>query len=389
MVKITEELIRKKSEHNEGIIGTLEELSLHQEDVDKIENLNNWCKDLQILLLQANLISKIENLNKLKKLEYLNLAVNNVEKIENLERCEFLEKLDLTLNFIGDLESVASLKNNLHLRHLYLTGNPCTNYEGYRTYVVAVLPQLQTLDGVEITHSERIKAQQDFENITPKIRKAQKEYELFRKEQKERLCKGHDDLTDEEFWATKSEHAPEIRVEMAMRSRKSRNTDEEKDKVKKPCVRLYNKEGRPLNINQAKLKFKFCDEDPKQYVLDIAIYKYLDTSLIDVDLQPIVVKVTIKKKVFQFVLPEEIYTDKSVAQRSQTTGHLVITMPRMNYKEWKETRQKNKPKKINDNTKRHEYLEITGKQNEMDFSNIVSKIDEKTLIQQIPPLEYF
>lgn len=105
-----------------GIIGTLEELSLHQEDIEKIEHINNWCRELQILYLQANLISKIENLNKLKKLQYLNLAVNNIEKIENLERCESLEKLDLTLNFIGDLESVSNLKNNIHLRELFLTG---------------------------------------------------------------------------------------------------------------------------------------------------------------------------------------------------------------------------------------------------------------------------
>lgn len=58
-VAVTEELIRKKSEHNEGIISTLEELSLHQEDVEKIEHINNWCRDIQILYLQANLIAKI------------------------------------------------------------------------------------------------------------------------------------------------------------------------------------------------------------------------------------------------------------------------------------------------------------------------------------------
>jgi len=55
------ELIRKRSEHNEGEIGTLEEISLHQEDITKIENLQNWCKDLKILLLQSNLILKIGN----------------------------------------------------------------------------------------------------------------------------------------------------------------------------------------------------------------------------------------------------------------------------------------------------------------------------------------
>jgi protein TilB len=57
------ELIRKRSEHNEGEIGTLEEISLHQEDITKIENLQNWCKNLKILFLQSNLIFKIGKLN--------------------------------------------------------------------------------------------------------------------------------------------------------------------------------------------------------------------------------------------------------------------------------------------------------------------------------------
>lgn len=86
------------------------------------------------------------------------MAINNIEKIENLQGCESLEKLDLTLNFIGDLESVASLKSNIHLKHLYLTGNPCWDFKGYREYVIAVLPQIESLDCKDITRSERIKA---------------------------------------------------------------------------------------------------------------------------------------------------------------------------------------------------------------------------------------
>ena len=44
--------------------------------------------------------------------------------------------------------------------HSYLTGNPCTDYEGYREFVVATLSRLQWLDGREITKSERILATQ-------------------------------------------------------------------------------------------------------------------------------------------------------------------------------------------------------------------------------------
>ena len=42
----------------------------------------------------------------------------------------------------------------------YLTGNPCTEYEGYREYVIATLEHLQWLDGKEIEKSERILAKQ-------------------------------------------------------------------------------------------------------------------------------------------------------------------------------------------------------------------------------------
>jgi protein TilB len=59
-----------------------------------------------------------ENVSRLKKLEYLNLALNNIERIENLEGCESLQKLDLTVNFVGELTSVQSLKNNVHLESL-------------------------------------------------------------------------------------------------------------------------------------------------------------------------------------------------------------------------------------------------------------------------------
>nr|XP_022315580.1 protein tilB homolog [Crassostrea virginica] len=85
MVRITEDLVRKRAEHNNLEISTLEEVSLHQQDIEKIENLDKWCRDLKILYLQSNLIPKIENVGRLKKLEYLNLALNNVERIENLE----------------------------------------------------------------------------------------------------------------------------------------------------------------------------------------------------------------------------------------------------------------------------------------------------------------
>lgn len=110
MSRITLDLLRKRSEHNEGEISTLEEIALHQENIEKIELIDRTCRHLRILLLQNNLISRIENLGRLKRLEYLNLALNNIEAIENLEGLESLRKLDLTVNFIGDLRGIKTLR---------------------------------------------------------------------------------------------------------------------------------------------------------------------------------------------------------------------------------------------------------------------------------------
>ena len=91
MVRINVDLLRRRSEHNEGELSTLEEISLHQFDIEKIENLDKYCRKLKILYLQNNVIPRMENLSRLKDLEYLNLALNNVTKIENIEGCESLK----------------------------------------------------------------------------------------------------------------------------------------------------------------------------------------------------------------------------------------------------------------------------------------------------------
>jgi len=60
---VTVELIRKRAEHNEGEIRSLEELALHQEKLEKIEIVDRICRKLKILLLQNNAISKIGYFN--------------------------------------------------------------------------------------------------------------------------------------------------------------------------------------------------------------------------------------------------------------------------------------------------------------------------------------
>ncbi|KAK9502477.1 hypothetical protein O3M35_011251 [Rhynocoris fuscipes] len=428
MQRITEELIRKRSEHNDREIGTLEEISLHQQDIGKIEHLQHWCKELKILLLHNNLISKIENLGKLKKLEYVNFCINNITKIENLEGCESLQKLDFTLNFIGDLTSVANLKKNIHLHSLYLSGNPCTDYEGYRDYVIATLPQLKTLDGEDILVSERIKAVQRYGELVPDIIRQQKEYlakwyktrtekdfqfvsdeELEDEEEEEtddifncRTIKkrtSDDEKEKDNFWNEVKPHSPEVRIEMAKRMRAQEKEKVQEKPKKKKKIYYFMRDGQAYNINQPKLQFTLDDDYWNSlYILDLAVYKHLDTNLINADVNPFYVRVLVKEKVFQLRLSEEVSPDKSVAKRSQTTGHLVITMPKVKeiirphiLPQKVETDIPKEENKSKEKENKREYLEVEG---EFDLRKAltISKDREKKSEPfidnpEVPPLE--
>ncbi|KAM9308461.1 dynein axonemal assembly factor 11 [Gastrophryne carolinensis] len=379
---VTEDLIRRRAEHNNCEIFSLEELSLHQQDLERIQHLDKWCRELKILYLQNNLIPRIENVSRLKKLEYLNLALNNIERIENLEGCENLQKLDLTVNFVGELSSVQCLQSNIHLRELYLVGNPCSQFQGYRKYVVVTLPQLKWLDGKEIERSERIQALQDYTEVQHQIKDQEDAYLLKRAREREETqrpaaakkcpqqperkpgfdgrwytdinntlpaCEenkenhvgtppgGQDAASDEnekdrEFWQKPTQYTPESRLETHRYMEEKRNNKEsrgQEEKKVKAARTLITPDGRALNVNEPKLDFSLVDdEENNQFILDLAIYRHLDSSLVDVDVQPSYVRVLVKNKPFQLVLSEEVKPDSSTAKRSQTTGHLLVTMPK-------------------------------------------------------------
>ncbi|XP_075067797.1 dynein axonemal assembly factor 11 isoform X2 [Mixophyes fleayi] len=438
MVFITEDLIRKRAEHNNCEIFSLEEISLHQQDLERIEHVDKWCKDLKILYLQNNLIPKIENVSRLKKLEYLNLALNNIERIENLEGCESLQKLDLTVNFVGELSSIRNLRQNVHLRELYLVGNPCAQFDGYRTYVVTTLPQLKWLDGREIERSERIQALQDYTQVQQQIKVQEEAYRLKRAGEREeaqiklsgkqteprepqerkpgfdrrwytdinntlpecvenkencpemnpggREVRIDDNEEDKAFWQQPSLYTPESRLETHRyieEKRKSKESSSEEQKRVKPQRILITADGRALNVNEPKLDFSLVDdEENNQFILDLAIYRHMDTSLVDVDVQPSYIRVLVKNKPFQLVLPEEVKPDSSGAQRSQTTGHLVVTMPKASDLLQKRRATSVVPKRQNCNhvqnsSKGIEKLEVDPKA--YSFPDVANIIQEKTV----------
>ncbi len=132
------------------MLSNLQEISLHQLNLTDITILPMLCKRLRILYLQANDLTCITPLGKLKALEYLNLAMNSINSLQGLQRCESLHKLDLTLNTIASpqqlLDAIQVLQAIPCLQELYLMGNPCQqDVEHWRTLVVGSICTLRRL----------------------------------------------------------------------------------------------------------------------------------------------------------------------------------------------------------------------------------------------------
>lgn len=354
MAPITLEMLRRRAEHNEGMVSTLEEISLHQQEIERIENLGQLCRHLKILYMQNNLVSKLQNLHRLKELEYANFAVNNIRKIENLQRCESLTKLDLTVNFIdkSSLLTVHTLEANYKLEDLYLMGNPCADFGGYRVFVIGTLPQLRRLDGKEVTPTERILAAQQLPEVTARLLRELRA-EGVDIEEASRVSDARDLAPDEddvaEMAALPEDERPWCPATRVAEQRETARQREENDAKKREhhdrffnvdgSRRVRRRDGFPdlpedhedvRQCNEPGLEFRLEDsEDGAAVVLELAVGKYMDTSLVDVDVQPRVARALVKGKLVCLALPEEVRPDASVAQRSKITGALVITMPKV------------------------------------------------------------
>ena len=331
MGRITQELLRKRAEHNDGILTTLEEISLHQENIERIENLEFYCRHIKILYLQDNIIEKLENLDKLKELEYLNLAVNSIQKIENLEKCESLNKLDLTMNFV-DIENLKEscdcLSKVPSLREIYLTGNPCEKFKYCREYVIGRCPQIIIYDGNEVKKSERIKAREMMDFMEKELERESKEHIIFKQ----------NDPSEKD----PNKYSVEYRRNMYKELEKEKLENERKKKEESQKPSLWNdpviKEV-PPPVYKENGEVRICNQGRYDVFLDEDIYttaittfrmklpKFLDTNKIKVDLNPNYVRVDVNGKITQWRFDNDIIVEKATVQRSTTTGILEIKAP--------------------------------------------------------------
>ena len=260
---VTLKLIRKRSEHNESLVSNLEEIALHQEELEAIGPvLGRTCgKTLKILLLQNNVIGRMHpmEMKLFKSLEYLNLALNNIKVVEGIQHLEFLNKLDLTLNFIDyerlkeSLECMASLRS---LKELFMLGNPCAHYEsgddqniddiehdqtrkngwkGFRQYVVAKLPQLEILDGKNILRTERIRSLQKLDVLEIELDKLS--INSCREKKVGSPTRGSTHLNDDIGDDQSTTHCPEDRLRLSQEMARQKADKEKAEQANQPRVK--------------------------------------------------------------------------------------------------------------------------------------------------------
>jgi len=236
------------------------------------------------------------------------------------------QKLDMTVNFITveELEeSVYNLKANMMLEDLYFTGNTCCEWSGYRQYVIAHLPQVKQLDGKLVIPMERIKARQQLPRLQQELEAAAE-------------AARHKRLMEAGMPVSEGAYTKESRNEMYLELAEQKEEKERNERrrmgtePKEPRVvpGIYNARGEIRQCNEGKYDFEIDDTThPDKIVFELGVPKYLDTTALDVDVNPLYVRVVVKDKVTQLKLPYEVKPDSSKVQRSRTTGRLHIEMP--------------------------------------------------------------
>lgn len=127
---------------------------------NKITRISRMPICLQYLDLGNNLITKInKNFDKLIFLRSLDLSFNKITSLRGLEELESLMTLKLQENLIRKVNTLDHLVDLALLTYLDLTGNIVCSKQHYRLRVAFKLPQLASLDGVNVAAEEKIKAE--------------------------------------------------------------------------------------------------------------------------------------------------------------------------------------------------------------------------------------
>jgi len=218
-------------------------------------------------------------------------------------------------------ESLNHLKLVPSLKEIYFTGNPCTDWKSCRELTIALCEQIQFYDGKDVLHSERILAKQNLNDLL---------IDLNTEIEMKKFKEATNPIETNENSYTR-ENRRKMYLEMAQeKEAKEKKKNPEKFEEKKKESTMYYPNGEARQCNEGKYEYKLLEwDDPEYTFFEIKVPKYMDTSLIDVNLQPKLVSIRIKGKLTQLRLNDEIQVEKSEVTRSQVTGMLHIKMPKV------------------------------------------------------------
>lgn len=250
------------------------------------------------------------------------------------------------------------------------------------------MPFLAFLNGTEILKSDRIRAAQQLPFLERELEKAALE-NIQKKE-----CDPEKDNPNRYTKEYRRKLYKEIEEE------KEQKENQKSSKSKSPWdpepfqgpYSAYKDNGEIRVCNQGKFDF-YLNEDI--FVSGITLFelklpKYLQTSQISVDLNPQYVRVLVKDKATQLKFSYEIIVEKSVIQRSTTTGHLVVKCPIVGYEaKWdgidlavyNEEEFKSFKKKLSESKKKKE-----SEEEKLDVDNMLkekSKVVKKNQCNQV------
>ena len=116
-------------------------------------------QQLKILSLGRNALKRIQYLDDLAgTLEQLWLSYNQIDKLDNLQNLQKLHTLLIANNKIKNWDEVAKLSANTELKIVMLVGNPiytATQRADNWPMVVRRAPQIESIDGVMVSAQTR------------------------------------------------------------------------------------------------------------------------------------------------------------------------------------------------------------------------------------------
>lgn len=131
-------------------------------DLESVRKLNCWASDIE----------DISVVRQMPNLEVCSVSVNDINTLEDFSYCPNLQELYVRNNKIEDLREICYLKDLDKLRILWLADNPCATGDNYRLTVLKNLPGLQKLDNIVVQDEEKVKAEEEGEELClPELKK--------------------------------------------------------------------------------------------------------------------------------------------------------------------------------------------------------------------------